>query len=933
MDSTAVIHSERAALSELVETARVADRAALAILADEITRRIERGNRLAGGHLRAHVGHLIVQLDEIFDAAFPVGDPGDLRDLLDIPWPTGSRHALLSRALGVERGRLVPLDETAEQAIAAGDVRLLRVLVHTPLGCLARHSRARLLQALHVAGALDAAAVERSFTADRYLWDGIDGRSGLTCADTVRDHLDAFVWRLVTAPEPPPWTEFPERPSPRGLRFLTAALTWPGDREVADHLGRAELTSAEQSELITLLRNDSPPEPTTPRHDHPATSPHVGHSVTSRHDQPAAEPVTSRHDQPAAEPVTSRHHQPQPTPSTSPHDQPRAAPLTPQHDLPVTSPHDQPPAAPLTPQHDLPVTSPHDQPGVAPLPSPHDRVEADRQRVWRWRVAAGDAEALLPAFGLEAAAPLLRLIQAMPDGHEPFRQDRAELLAVVEAVGVETARQLLKRQPHELVSAVLGDNRAAVLKRVKNNALQGIAAFGMLPLAPEETVLDRYLALREVARRGPALGPNRRISHAAAVDVALDHLAQVTGAADPSRLEWDCEARIAAETPTAADAGDYRIELRFDGAEPLLAVSRAGKPLKSVPAAVRADPSYRELREHQDRLREQARRMRTGLIERLVATAATLTPDELARLRSLPAGAAMLPDLIWRDQGGTVGLLDDVDTTGPVRAVHPFDLLTEGTLAAWQQEVVRRRLRQPVKQVFRELYVLTPAERAAVDVSQRFAGQTVTGRVAAQLLSGRGWSTGHEYGDHQATRPAGDGLVAALSADLHGYWGMGDVVLGGLRFLRDGRPIALSGVPSVVFSEVMRDLDLAVSVAGTTPERWGSPPQAETRARVLAALISDLGLTGVTVDGAAAIVRGTRATYRVHLTSGSIHVEPAGYLCVVPAGFGATGHPRLFLPFADDDRMTSVILSKVLLLSEDDRITDPSILQQLKALT
>ncbi|PWK40124.1 hypothetical protein BC793_12063 [Actinoplanes xinjiangensis] len=31
--------------------------------------------------------------------------------------------------------------------------------------------------------------------------------------------------------------------------------------------------------------------------------------------------------------------------------------------------------------------------------------------------------------------------------------------------------------------------------------------------------------------------------------------------------------------------------------------------------------------------------------------------------------------------------------------------------------------------------------------------------------------------------------------------------------------------------------------------------------------------------------------------------------------------------------MTSVILSKVLLLSEDDRITDPSILKQLKALT
>jgi hypothetical protein len=64
---------------------------------------------------------------------------------------------------------------------------------------------------------------------------------------------------------------------------------------------------------------------------------------------------------------------------------------------------------------------------------------------------------------------------------------------------------------------------------VRNNALRGIAAFEMLPLTPDETVLDRYLALREVAKRGPALRPNRRLSHAAAADIALDHLAQVKG--------------------------------------------------------------------------------------------------------------------------------------------------------------------------------------------------------------------------------------------------------------------------------------------------------------------------------------------------------------------------------------------------------------------
>ncbi|WP_433788434.1 DUF4132 domain-containing protein [Actinoplanes sp. CA-252034] len=867
----------REELLGLLERARAADPAALTPLADEIRLSMRRGGQASGGHLRSCSADIVEALDAVYDEAFPVRDPADVAGLLDVPWAGASRRALLIEAVGSH----FLLDEVTRRAFETRDVRLLRIVLHTPHGRSPRHTVARILDALHTAGALDAAAVARAFTDDRYVWRDI---AGLPCADAVRSHIDAMIWHLISTPGNVPvqtgpeagLAEFPEGPAPRGLRFVRAAL----DRAASDRAA-SDQTASDQVHLDRATPDPATPDPATP-------------------DQATPDPAT-------------------PDPATPDQATPDRA---------ASDPAGEAEVADYLGTAELTVAEQNEL--VALL---RERPAADREQVWRWRVKAGDDAAILPLFGLEGGAPLLRLIRRMPTGHEPFRQDRAEILAIVESVGHETARRLLRRQPHELVSAVLGDNRAAVLKRVKNNALQGIAAFGMLPLAPDETVLDRYLALREVAKKGPALGPNRRLSHAAAVDVALDHLAQVTGAADASRLEWDCEAQVATGTPTAADAGDYRIELLFDGAEPMLAVSRAGRALKSVPATVRAHPSYRELRDHQERLREQARRMRTGLIERLVASGATLTPDELTRLRSLPAGAAMLPGLIWRDHTGAVGLLDDIDTSGPVTAVHPFDLLTAGTLARWQEEVVRRRLRQPVKQAFRELYVVTPAERETVDVSQRFAGQSVTGRVAAQLLAGRGWSTGHEYGDHQATRPAGDGLTAALSADLHGFWGMSDVLIGGLRFLRGGRPIPLVEVPPVVFSEVMRDLDLAVSVAGTADERWGSPAQAESRARVLAALITDLGLTRVTIDGAAAVVRGTRATYRVHLTSGSIHVEPAGYLCVVPAGFGATAHHRLFLPFADDDRMTSVILSKVLLLCEDDRITDPSILQQLKALT
>jgi hypothetical protein len=129
----------------------------------------------------------------------------------------------------------------------------------------------------------------------------------------------------------------------------------------------------------------------------------------------------------------------------------------------------------------------------------------------------------------------------------------------------------------------------------------------------------------------------------------------------------------------------------------------------------------------------------------------------------------------------------------------------------------------------------------------------------------------------------------------------------------------------------MRDLDLVVSVAGTSPGGYASGPTTASRVQLLTALIEDLGLTGITVDGTSAVVRGSRATYRVHLNSGSIHMEPGGYVCVVPATFGGTAHRRLFLPFADEDRMTSIILSKILLLNDDEKITDPGILAQIRA--
>ncbi|SEF89574.1 protein of unknown function [Actinacidiphila yanglinensis] len=519
----------------------------------------------------------------------------------------------------------------------------------------------------------------------------------------------------------------------------------------------------------------------------------------------------------------------------------------------------------------------------------------------------------------------------------------------------------------ELLLARYGLNRKRVHERVRRNAHSAIACLGLLPLTGGETVLDRYLALRERAKAAARFGAERRANHLRAVRAGLWHLAQTTGYASADRLEWDMEARLATGTPQQWTLGAYALALDLSDPAVPLSVERAGKRLASVPEQVRQDAAYAGIRTVQERLREQVRRLRSGLIEPLVADGDLLDADAFDRLLALPAARSLLSALVLRTAGGDLGLLD---LTGPVPALagldgtrvplgpaadeggertrvgaaHPLDLVARGVLAAWQREIVARRIRQPVKQVFREWYRLTGAERESGTWSARFAGRTVDGPVASRLLAARGWRVSPGEGQTFATRRLG-GCHAVLRFDELGHFlAEGPAVTGPTGFVDAvggpghrrtlGAAVPLAEVPALALSEAMRDVDLVVSVAAREPAA-ASPSEsaASARAALLAALVADLGLDRVTVDGRFARVRGTRADYRVHLGSGSVHVEPGGHLCIVPAGLTREPHRDLFLPFADDDAPTSVILSKVLLLADDARLTDADILRQIAAVT
>ena len=145
----------------------------------------------------------------------------------------------------------------------------------------------------------------------------------------------------------------------------------------------------------------------------------------------------------------------------------------------------------------------------------------------------------------------------------------------------------------------------------------------------------------------------------------------------------------------------------------------------------------------------------------------------------------------------------------------------------------------------------------------------------------------------------------------------------------------------------MRDLDLFTGVAGIGSDAaWGhghaAPFQeywsavsfgeltemAKNRVSILQRILPRLAIADrCRLDGRFLVVRGDLNTYRIHLGSGNVLVEPGRYLCIVE-GAATKAQPRnLPLPFEDDHKL-SQILSKAFMLAGDSKIKDQSILRQ-----
>lgn len=471
-----------------------------------------------------------------------------------------------------------------------------------------------------------------------------------------------------------------------------------------------------------------------------------------------------------------------------------------------------------------------------------------------------------------------------------------------------------------------------------------VLCYGLVPVEGRTDLLHRYEVLQRFVVESRQFGAQRQASEQRAANLALANLAQNAGYHDVDRLTWAMETETLHAIsrhlePTRVEDAMMWVEVDDFGA-PVLAVERGGKRLKAVPPALKNHPAATELRTVHRDLQAQYRRARV-MLERAMQTEVQFPATELMALSRHPVIRGLLQHLVFqRDEDfgfvreGHLALLGGRGSVIPTDAVlhlaHPVHLHEAGVWAAFQRHLFDHQIVQPFKQVFRELYRPTADELALNTRSPRYAGHQVQQRKTLALLKARGWTVSYEEGLQKVYHR--ENLVVQLQA-MADWFSPADIEAPTLEDVlfthrRTGSLVAFGDISSVIFSEVMRDLDLVVSVAhvgGVDPE--ASQSTVEMRTALVSEMVRLLNVQNVHLKGTHAHIQGHYGEYTVHLGSGLVHKIASGAVHILPVHSQHRG--RVFLPFVDDDPRTGEIISKIVLLADDKTIRDPAILEQV----
>ena len=473
-----------------------------------------------------------------------------------------------------------------------------------------------------------------------------------------------------------------------------------------------------------------------------------------------------------------------------------------------------------------------------------------------------------------------------------------------------------------------------------------VASYSLIPLLKDKQkdALHRYQFLQKFLKESKKFGAQRRASEAKAVSISLENLSRNMGYSDVTRLIWNMETALINEmkeyfVPKKLDDVDVYIKIDdLDQSE--IIYEKAGKELKSLPTKLKKDKYIEAIKEVHKNLKEQYRRSRK-MLEEAMEDGTEFYGYEIENLMTNPVIAPILKSLVFK-MDKNLGYYEDkklksvnkksvaVKDDSLLKIAHCFDLFESGDWASYQKDIFDRELKQPFKQVFRELYVKTADEKGR-DKSLRYAGHQVQPTKTVALLKTRRWIIDGQEGLEKVYYK--ENIIAKIFA-LADWFSPADIeapTLEEVQFFdrKTFKPILIDDVPDLVFTEVMRDIDLVVSVAhigDVDPE--ASHSTIEMRKAIVEFNCKLFKLKNVTFSENHVLIKGERAEYSIHLGSGLIHQKAGSAINVLPVHSQHRG--RVFLPFIDDDPKTAEIMAKVILFAQDEKIKDVFILEQIK---
>ena len=485
-----------------------------------------------------------------------------------------------------------------------------------------------------------------------------------------------------------------------------------------------------------------------------------------------------------------------------------------------------------------------------------------------------------------------------------------------------------------MLSVAGGDDISAITSLVASGDIAAIHAMAFIPVISKTplTLLNNTISTATV-----------HASHAA--QRTLNHLAHLLGLPDAAELlhqqllneAWNVSALDGERVRVGWQIGSYRIRIGLRRGQVLLDVIGPHGAMNSIPTAVRKSEVYRLAREAQREVQRQYRVFR-NFLEQAMLSEQPIIAGEFNTLLANPIFAHLAERLIWQTADGNYylwsasgkwetseeELIAPADNAALTFCIaHPIHLAKHKILAKWQSLAADRRLIQPFKQLFREIYCYEDD----MPVCRRFAGRKIDPIRAYALLRSSGFSPA----SGTATREWPGGYRSHIcwaegvrGSELFGPQRLPFVMCGDISFYQHDRLISPQTANPIIVSETLRATDLLTTRAAIGDAELTSNETVLLRATLLRELSRALSLTNLLVQehGRYALVLGKRADYRINLSNGTILLEPEGRQIEAPQ------HEEFWQPTEDKDT-TSTIIAIIITLAMDEMISDLTFIAQL----